>query len=148
MEYTAYTESIKAMIALNRLHKKVFENEVSKTGLHRTGHFILMQLSKDGGLPSQKELAALLGITPAAVTLALGKLEEDGLVARKAGQDTRFNEIEITESGREIVSRSREYFAKVDVCAFAGVLAEEKEIFDRVVSKLTDNLKDLVQQKN
>ena len=148
MEYTPYTESIKAMIALNRLHRKVFENEVSKTGLHRTGHFILMSIAKEGKLPSQKDLAGRLGITPAAVTLALDKLEEDGLVMRKTAQDTRFNEIAITEEGRKIVSRSRAYFAKVDAAAFEGITDAEREIFDKVVCKMNNNFKKILGAKD
>lgn len=135
-----YTDTVKLMIDTNRLHKKVFECEVSKTGLHRTQHFILMRLSKEEKLPSQKELAKHLNITPAAVTLALSKLEIDGLITRKAAEDTRFNEIKITDAGLKIVKSCRELFSKIDCSMFEGISDEEKEIFDRCLTKMKSNL--------
>ena len=51
LKMNKFTESAKAMISVNQLHKKAFDREVSKTGLHRTQHFILMKLAREGTLP-------------------------------------------------------------------------------------------------
>ncbi len=138
--FNKYKDTVKLMIGINRLHKRAFEEEISKSGIHRTQHFILMRLSDEAKPRSQKEIAEHLGITPAAVTLALSKLEACGLIERKAGEDTRFNEISLTEKGREIVEATRASFTKIDEAAFCGITAEEKEIFDRCLKTMKKNL--------
>lgn len=135
-----FIDSAKAMIRVNQLHKKAFDREVSKTGLHRTRHYILMRLAREGKLPSQKELATHLGITPAAVTLALSKLEKDGLITRCAAEDTRYNEISITDAGMNIVTKSRDSFGKIDTMMFEGITEEEMSVFDACLKKMQDNL--------
>ena len=142
-----YKSSIKNMIDTNRIHKKIFEDEISKTGLNITQHFILMRLSGEEKLPSQKELAKHLNITPAAVTLALSKLESDGYIKRCAAEDTRYNEIHITDSGSKIVEESRLVFDKIDRTTFDGITDEEKDIFDKCLLKMKINLESLTNSK-
>ena len=139
-----YKDSIKTMIDTNRLHKKIFEDAISKKGLHRTQHFILMRLLDEEKLPSQKELAIHLNITPAAITMALDKLEADGFITRKSANDTRYNEITITDAGIEIVKESKHSFEKIDEAMFDGIRPDEKEIFDKCIKKMKNNLEKLI----
>ena len=71
-------EAINMMIKTNHMHKSLIDSRVKSLGVHRTQHRILMHLAKQDRLPSQKELAEHLDITPAAVTGALKKIEKDG----------------------------------------------------------------------
>ena len=87
-----------------------------------------------------KEMAERLQITPAAITVALSKLERDGLISRKTGADSRYNEIEITEKGKEIVERSKNHFAKVDREAFQGIDESELLVFEKCLDKMYSNL--------
>ena len=140
----SYYDSVKTMIDTNKLHKKIFEEEISRTGLHRTQHFILMRLLHEEKLPSQKELAKHLNITAAGVTLALSKLESEGLITRESASDTRYNEIKITEAGINIVNQSKESFSKIDLSMFEGISFEEKVIFDKCLKKMKENLENLL----
>ena len=97
----------------NRLHKAMIDSRVKDIGIHRTQHRILMHLAKCDRIPSQKELAEHLEITPAAVTGAIKQIEQAGYIKRTLGKDTRFYEIEITEKGREMVSLTRELFLRL-----------------------------------
>ena len=87
----------------------------------------------------KEELAEHLEITPAAVTGVLQRLEGEGYIERTLGADNRFNEISITEKGRETVKLSREAFRKVDRAIFDGLNDEEVDVFIEIVGKIKKN---------
>ena len=137
---------IDLLIKINRSHKKLIDYGVStKIGLHRTQHIILMKLSKNSALPSQKELARDLGISAAAISGALDKLEVDGYIERRSGSDNRFNEIVITDRGLSVVNETRELFSKID----AGVLADfsDDELCEiiKFLEKINNNIQNIVE---
>ena len=125
----------------NRLHKAMIDSRVKDIGIHRTQHRILMHLAKCDRIPSQKELAEHLEVTPAAVTLAIKQIEKDGYIKRTLGKDSRFYEIEITEKGREMVTLTRELFSAVDAKMFDGFSDEELDNFIGFMERLQNNIK-------
>ena len=128
------------MIHTNRMHRRAIESVVDDIGIHRSRHQVLMNLSKRA-FSSQKEMAEHLGVTQAAVAVSLSKLERDGLIKRKTGEDGRFNEISITAKGIDIVERSRTHFLEIDSKVFEGCTDEELEAFSRCLDKMQENLK-------
>lgn len=141
MPESRYTRLVKKTIVANKLHKQAIETLVDSTGISRNRHHILMIIARRGKLTSQKEMAEHLGITQAAVTLALSKLEKDGLILRTSGADSRYNEITITDKGKIIVNRSREHFIKVDERVFSGFSDEELVQYEALITRIQDNLK-------
>lgn len=141
--------AIEMMMKINKAHRGMIEQQAKEIGIHRTQHRILMHLARDGTLPSQKELAERLEITPAAVTIALKKIENDGYVERTLGQDTRYNEIKITEKGRTLVNRTRELFSEVDTAMFEGFTDDELDLYIACLEKIQGNIqkqtKELIQ---
>ena len=136
--------AVSMLISTNRMHKRLVDSSVSaKVGLHRTQHVILMHLSKKDRLPSQKELAEHLNITPAAVTVALQKLEAGGYIRRCMGGDNRFNEISITDFGRRVVEESKAIFAKIDLSMFSGFSDEELEILISYLKRMQNNMSNI-----
>ena len=136
--------AVNMLISTNRMHKRLIDSSVSaQVGLHRTQHVILMRLAKKDRLPSQKELADHLNITPAAVTVALQKLESGGYIIRSAGDDNRFNEISITELGRRVVEESKAIFAKIDEAMFDGFSDEELKILISYLERMQKNISDI-----
>ena len=136
--------AVNMLISTNRMHKRLIDSSVSaQVGLHRTQHVILMHLAKKDRLPSQKELADHLNITPAAVTMALQKLESGGYIIRSAGDDNRFNEISITELGRRVVEESKAIFAKIDEAMFDGFSDEELKILISYLERMQKNISDI-----
>ena len=99
-----------------------------------------MRLARCGRLPSQKELAERLDVTPAAITIALKKLEGNGYVSKTLGRDTRFNEIEITEKGRELVKLTRETFSRTDKSLFRGFSEDELKLYVGFLEKIQQNI--------
>ncbi len=133
--------AVNMMIRTDRMHKCLIDSKVHDIGIHRTQHRILMHLARHGKLPSQKELAEHLDITPAAVTGALKKIEHDGYIKRTLGQDNRFNEVKITEKGREIVEKTKKLFLATDRSLFEGFTEEELDIYVSFLEKMQNNMK-------
>lgn len=140
MSETRLSRATELMIKVNKMHRGMVEMLAKSTGMHRTQHRILMHLAREGALPSQKELAERLGITPAAVTVALKKIEQDGYVARNLGQDTRYNELKITEKGLALVALTRELFRTADTAMFESFTDEELDTYIAFLQRMQENL--------
>lgn len=129
--------AMRKMIKIQKKHKSSIESKVSSFGIHTTQHRVLMHLSRKGNLLSQKEIASHFGITPAAVTQILNKLECDGYIERHLGEDNRFNEINITELGQKIVEKTKTIFSEIDTNLFRGFSEEEMDaliaFLDRII---------------
>lgn len=105
---------------------------------------ILMYLyrNKNVGKISQKDIAKHFEISAAAVTVSLKKLESDGYIKRRSSEnDNRFNEIEITELGKEVVDYSHSSFKSIDSVTFEGISSEEQETLAFLLDKIIENLK-------
>ena len=135
------TRAVEMMIRTDHMHRHLIDSRASELGIHRTQHRILMKLARHDKLPSQKELASCLDVTPAAVTVALKKLERDGYVEKALGQDNRYNEVFITEKGRELVDRTRKLFSATDKSLFKGFSPEELENYITSLEKLEENIR-------
>lgn len=133
--------AVDMMIRTDHMHRALIDTRARTIGIHRTQHRILMHLARQGTLPSQKDLAEHLDITPAAVTGALKKIEQDGYIERKLGHDNRFNELQITDRGREIVNETRQLFMETDRSIFEGFTDSELSTYITCLEKLQGNIK-------
>ena len=136
-------EIIHKFIQTNRLHRRIIERYATRIEMNCSAHRMLLYISRDGGLPSQKELAERLKISPAAVANTVKKLETDGYVERskaRDGCDCRANEITLTEKGLLAVKDSEKYFRYVDAAALKGFSIEELDTLCSLLDKIQDNL--------
>lgn len=148
MENKSYEETldkaIKLFIHTERLHRCVFDRKAVRFGLHRSQHRMLMLLCRKQAPVSQKLLAKELEISPAAVAVALNKLEELELITRKPSEgDSRVNEITATEKGRSLAEQSRKVFFEIDKAMFAGLDEQTLENFIFCFEKMQENLKSM-----
>lgn len=142
-----YAETVHDFIGVNRLHRGSVEKSIEKLGLHRSQHIMLVCIKRSGAPVTQKEIAAALEISPAAVTATVKKLETDGLVTRSSDEgDGRCNKIEITDKGREILEESKHGFNEIDTAMFAGFTDSEVEDFKAYLERMKDNLKKIAPQ--
>mgnify|MGYP003305841469 CR=1 FL=1 len=135
---------IHAFISADIMHRRAIERWANSAGMHRSQHRMLMYLSKCQTTPSQKDLAKHFDISPAAVTVTLKKLESDGYIERgkcSLTQDSRVNEIKITERGRDAATQSRKYFQSVDEKTLDGFSDEELDAFIGFLERIQENLK-------
>lgn len=137
-------KAIRLFIRTERLHRCVFDRKAVRFGLHRSQHRMLMHLScKCRGI-SQKHLADEMEISPAAVAVALKKLEGLGFVTRCSSDgDGRVNNIMITEKGRELTEESRKVFREIDKAMFEGIDENTLQNFVACVEKMQENLKSM-----
>ena len=140
MEVTKISSAVNIMIKTERMHKHLFDHTVMDIGIHRTQHRILMYIARNKKLGSQKVLADHIGITPAAITGAIKKLEADGYVRRMQGSDNRYREVELTESGRAIVEKTKELFFNIDTSLFDGFSEEELDGYIAYLEKIQSNI--------
>lgn len=132
--------AVNTMIKTDRMHRHLIDSNVGKIGIHRTHHRILMYISRNDRLGSQKSLAEYIGISPAAITGALKKLECDGYIKRAQGSDNRYNEIEITELGKRVVEQTRALFSSLDTSLFYGFTDEELDGYIYYLEKIQNNI--------
>ncbi len=134
-------DAIHRYICISHLHHSAVEGRISRLGFHHSQHRTLMHLARYEHIPSQKELADTMGISPAAVTATLKRLEKDGYIARTVTDtDNRCNEIRITDSGRRAVEESRAIFDSIDTAMFADFTDEELDTFTALLDRLQHNL--------
>ena len=147
MSENKLSKAIEMMIRTDHMHRALIDSRVGSLGIHRTQHRILMHLARHGKLPSQKDLAKHLDVTPAAVTCALKKIENDGYIERTLGHDNRYNEIQITEKGRALVQQTRTMFSEVDESMFVGFSNDELETYISCLEKLQANIRKECERK-
>ena len=141
MDQLLLEQAIKMMMHTDRMHRQLLDECAAGTGLNRTSHRMLMHLARRETCPSQRTLADEFALTPAAVTGILKHLERDGYITREVGRDTRYNEITITERGREVVESSRRSFRAADQSLFVGFSDDELEAYISILGRMQDNMK-------
>lgn len=93
-------------LAVTRLARRL-RRQADLPGVSPTQISALATIDRRGPL-TLGELAGLEGVQPPTVTAAIGKLEEQGLVARTVdARDRRVNRVAITTAGRRLLDKSR-----------------------------------------
>ena len=125
-----------------RRHHALVERRTCDLGIHHSQHRMLMTLARQQEhTPSQKELAQRLGISAAAVTATLKKLEKEEYITRSmTDEDNRRNEIRITDKGIAKLLEGRAIFESSDRTMFEGFTAEEMATFISYMERLNGNL--------
>ncbi len=110
-------------------------------GCHHSQHRILYFLTKSSKTPSQRDVAVMLGISPAAVAVALTKMQKNNLIERTAAKnDNRIKEIHITEKGRNIIELSENLLASANDSVFKGFDYAELVELKNYLEHMRDNL--------
>ena len=135
------SSAVNVMIQTDRMHKHLLDSNVSKIGLHRTAHRVLMHIARHGRMLSQKSLAEHIGITPAAMTGVLKRLENDGYIKRFQGDDNRYNEVKLTDKGKNVIEESFRLFTRLDASLFEGFTDEELDGYIRYLEKIQNNIR-------
>ncbi|WP_294491039.1 MarR family winged helix-turn-helix transcriptional regulator [uncultured Ruminococcus sp.] len=141
-------------LLLNRKDAKpsMFVNDVSRMFMHRVRrecekngvpngyHKILMELSHNDGA-TQLQLVKLTHLTAPTVSVALGKMESEGLVTRQTDTaDMRVMKVCLTDKGRGKVESVREIFHRADDVLVKGIPQEELDSAMKVLRKMLENL--------
>lgn len=135
-------QALEQFIRLDRMHRAAIERQVGEMGLYRSQHRLLMYLSREKVMPSQRELADFLGISAPAVASTLKRLEAEGYIHRTSSkEDLRNNIITITDKGRAVLEDTRQRFDAVDRAMFEDISEAQLESFAALLGKMQTNLK-------
>lgn len=121
-------------------HRDLIERSISSTGVYRSQHQMLMSIS-DSPNVSQKELAVKSKVSAATVAVSLKKLEKGGYIRRVVDErDNRYNQLCLTEKGKQVVEKSKQIFMDVDKSMFDGFSPEELEKMEEFLDRMYENL--------
>lgn len=140
-EYVVYE-----LIHTARMHRAALDAQLSDIEQSGSAHAVLREISKAQCMKtaplSQKQLAKALGISPAAVAMTVKKLEEEGLICRKsAKEDSRRNELYLSDEGKALVEKTRATFRRLDAQTYANLTDEEIDCMLTCLRKMQDNLR-------
>lgn len=133
------------LMRIGRLHRTACDGVVGQLEIHRSEHMTLMYLSHCEGTPSQREIAEHFSITPAAVAAGMKALERKGYIERRpCPDDSRKNEIRITERGREAISVTHTRFDEIDQAMFSPLDDGECDALLHCLEKIKESLERLI----
>lgn len=132
---------------LHRMHVNYIDKEMGKRAPGVSGFppilFILHNEMK-GKTASQKELADILGITPASLAISIKRMVKSGLLKKVTDKnDLRRNIITLTSKGEEFVQESMLIFDEIDRRMYEGFIGEEKEQLKEFYIRIIQNLEKL-----
>ncbi len=132
---------LRKFISVDRLHKRLLENQVTKGGMHRSQHRLLLYVYKSPAPPTQKELAEFFDVSSAAVARSCKSLEKQGYIQRSTNEkDSRANCLTVTKAGVEILEKTKSLVFQVDEKMFADFSEEEFAQFFTCLEKMQKNL--------
>lgn len=115
---------------------RMFSPLANDHGLTVTMGFVLLNISREHGTPATK-IAPLLGMEPRSLTRLIKKLEEDGLVSRRADpEDKRSVRIYLTEKGAEQRATAKQNVEHFNYAVRQAIPASELASFFGVLEKI------------
>lgn len=124
-----------------RLHHRIVERRLSGLGVHNSQHWMLMYLARTGKIPSQKEIAENMNMSPASVAATVKKLAQGGYIEKTGcDSDNRRNQISITPKGMQVVQQSRSYFEEIEQAMFNGLSEEQMQALCDTLGVMMGNL--------
>lgn len=101
----------------------------------------LAKMSECGTLPSQRELAREMNLSPATVTATLKLLERGGYVRRISDTvDQRINRVALTDSGIALMQEGMRRLDILESVMLEGMSSEEKETLSHCLMRMRTNL--------
>ncbi|MBQ9270141.1 MAG: MarR family transcriptional regulator [Oscillospiraceae bacterium] len=130
--------------AVHRKRRIAVDKMLAQRGIGNIGQPLILSIlsQQEGGIiASQKELARLLRVSPATVTVSLKSMERDGYVKKLVRQeDLRCKPIAITEKGRQAVELIDDVFETLDHGMYRGFSDGEKQMISGFYQRILNNL--------
>lgn len=135
------SELLDLLTDTTRLHTNYVERQLAQLGIHSGQGSILSALDILGPC-SQKELADFRQVSPATISVMLGRMESRGLVRRApADEGGKRNQIMLTEEGKAVSDALRDIMPQEAEKVFRGLAEEDLAAAARVFRAICANLK-------
>ena len=106
----------------------------------RSIRLLIMELARRDGR-TQLDLVNATHLKAPTVSVAMQKLEKEGIVTRKPGEyDLRATRVYLTEKGRELDNRTRRSVHDAEELAMANLSEDERETLARLLMKIRESL--------
>jgi len=123
------------------VHRWRLNRAASECGLYPGQPLLLFHLLSNQEC-TQKELADVLMVTPASVTVSVRRMEKAGYITRRSdSSDLRCNRLCLTEKGKKCADMCKEALDSINRSAYAGLSDEEKSNAERVLVKMIQSMK-------
>ncbi len=123
-----------------RLHSAYVERRLAQWNIHSGQGSIISALGFLGPC-SQKDLADFRQVSPATISVMLGRMEARGLITRVPSEEGgKRNQISLTERGKQICDEMAAYMESENEKIFDGLTEEDKEYAARLFLIITENL--------
>lgn len=123
-----------------RLMRKRFEQNARSLGLTRSQCQVLAHLARNEGI-QQSALAEILEVEPITLTRILDRLEEAGLVERRAHPtDRRIRRLSLTKAAHPLLDEIFAIGALTRGEAMEGIAEEERDRLFDILSSMKANL--------
>lgn len=120
----------------DKIREKGDENPITQ----KSGRLLLMELSKRDGR-TQLDLVNATHLKAPTISVALQKLEHEGIVLRKPDEyDLRATRVFLTEKGRELDYKIKKRIHDEESLALVGLTESECETLVRILKKIKRNL--------
>lgn len=141
---TSYAGAMWHVIALSHLIMAEFEEMLKGSGLSAADMFVMgVMLIEDEKRMRPSDIARVLYLTPAAISIRIGKLENAGLVERHYdSQDRRNVRLRLTSAGADLI---RTYLSKVAkessfAHAFSKMAPDGRSVLEDMLLTLTQEM--------
>ncbi|WP_040950704.1 MarR family winged helix-turn-helix transcriptional regulator [Gorillibacterium massiliense] len=123
-----------------RLHYQRNQMLLDTVGLYPGQPPLLVALSRVDGW-KQKELANLLHIKAATLTVMLGRMEKSGFIERRQDpNDQRISRVYLTDKGRDVCVKMQEVMQTLRDECFQHFSPEDTLTMQRLFGQMRDNL--------
>jgi DNA-binding MarR family transcriptional regulator len=118
------------------LHDRVMEAISEAIGQSDSAAAALSSLENLVDQPSVGLLHRVLGLTPSGAVRLVDRLETEGYLERRGGADRRSTRVRLTRTGRRAARMGAAARAQVLDHALSVLSAEERQVLDRLLSRL------------
>lgn len=127
---------------ISKMFRNTMRESVEDPRIQGSYREILFHLAREDGR-TQLELARLTHLKPPSVSVALGKLEDEGYVTRQADKlDQRCTRVYLTEKGKNIDEKARDVIKTLDFRAVKDFTEEEIKQLTILLFRLRENIAD------
>ena len=135
------SESLGYLIAdTGRLIRKAFDERARVIGITRSQWRLLGNLMRQPGL-KQMQLAELLEVEPISLSRMVDRLQDAGMVERRADpNDRRAWCLFLTEKAEPLILQLRSVSDGLHEQALAGFVEAEREVLDELLERIRANL--------
>jgi len=124
---------------LHRITAAIFDEETASFGLTGLQYGILNVIAVEPGI-DQISVCNALGVDRSTLAGVVDRLEDKGLVARRAGiADRRSNALHLTRAGKRILGEIEASARKAERRAFDALSATEQTQFERLLARLVEH---------